>query len=85
MSTPLRRLLLLALVCTSALGTGCSSGPEKRILQYLNRDGFGKRYVGNAEEENYISLGDEVQILDTLHPDELQASAPKRCLRVAQR
>ncbi|MCP3920330.1 MAG: hypothetical protein GY711_32795 [bacterium] len=65
------RFLLLVLL--SAL-CACSSAPDKRLLQELNRDGFGKTYFGHAEEENYISLGDTVQILDTLHPKDLAAS-----------
>lgn len=62
-----RSLLGLAAV----LVVGCSSSPDKRLLQYLNTSGFGKDYVGNAEEENYVSLGDTIVMSDLLHPDEL--------------
>jgi len=41
-------------------------------LQYLNTDGFGHRYVGNAEEENYVSLGDNVLVFDELNPEHFQ-------------
>ena len=70
---PITKSRILLLVTLSAL-SACSSSPDKRLLQELNRDGFGKRYFGDAEEENYISLGDTVQILDTLHPDDLSAN-----------
>lgn len=57
-----------------ALAAACNTAPDKRLLQYLNTDGFGNRYVGNAEEENYVSIGDTVSIFDALHPDELVAT-----------
>lgn len=56
-------LLLLALLAA------CSSAPDKRQLQYMNQEGFGKRYVGNAEEEDYISIGDQVIVSDVLNPE----------------
>ena len=65
------RLLLGLLAC---LSVGCHSSPDKRLLQYLNTSGFGKDYVGNAEEENYVSLGDSIIMSDLLHPDELNLS-----------
>ena len=43
----------------------------------MNTSGFGNRYVGNAEEENYVSIGDTVRLFDSLHPNELTAS--QRC------
>lgn len=49
----------------------CSSAPDKRLLQYLNTSGFGKDYIGDAEEENYVTIGDTVEIHDVMHPDEL--------------
>src|SRR4030095_15118022 len=39
--------------------------PDKRILQYLNTDGFGNRYTGNAEEENWVAIGDSIGINDS--------------------
>ena len=35
------------------------------MLQYLNTDGFGNRYTGNAEEENYVTIGDTVTFADS--------------------
>lgn len=45
--------LLLAFVLA-----GCATSPDKRVLQYLNTYGFGNRYTGDAEEENYVRIGD---------------------------
>ena len=56
------------------LVVGCSSAPDKRLLQYLNEEGFGNRYTGNAEEENYITIGDTLNMTDAWHPDELTLS-----------
>lgn len=61
-------------VCALAALVACSSAPDKRTLQYLNRYGLGKKYWGNAEEENYATIGDTVVYYDQLHPDELQGS-----------
>jgi len=58
-----------------SLLAACSSYPDKRLLQYLNTDGFGKRYTGNAEEENYVTIGDSLDIYDSYHPDELGMTA----------
>jgi len=66
---PLRQLLLaVALLCLPLLA-GCYGSPDKRILQYLNTDGFGERYTGNAEEENWVDIGDQISYVDTLNPD----------------
>lgn len=44
---------------------GCrSTQPDKRLLQYLNDSGFGNRYTGNAEEQNYVTIGDVISITD---------------------
>lgn len=66
--TPLLRLALgLALLL---LASACvSNAPDKRLLQYLNTSGFGNRYTGNAEEQNYVTLGDQVAITDEIHPE----------------
>jgi protein involved in polysaccharide export with SLBB domain len=64
--SPYPTLLVFFLAGLSA----CNSAPDKRLLQYLNTDGFGNRYVGNAEEENYVSLGDTIQIDDKLNPED---------------
>ena len=68
--SPMKLLAGLALCALTA----CHSAPDKRLLQYLNTDGFGNRYVGNAEEENYVSIGDTISVFDALHPDELVAT-----------
>lgn len=64
-----RTSLLLALLLACVLGAACRSAPDKRVLQYLVQDGFGNRYTGNAEEENYVTIGDSVTYLDQLNPD----------------
>lgn len=71
---PRRRFPTPRLVAALALAwaVACSSAPDKRALQYLNQEGFGKRYVGNSEEEEYVSIGDTVEIVDVLHEDEIQ-------------
>ena len=73
MSTP-RRALTLTLALWTALApavlTGCASNfSDKRILQYLNQKGFGKRYTGNAQEQNYVSIGDTITFVDTWNPE----------------
>ena len=66
-------VLALWIAVAPALTTGCSAvSPDKRILQYLNKEGFGKRYVGNSQEQNYISIGDAVTYFDALNPDILR-------------
>lgn len=72
MSNP--RPLLLGLAALLAGTCACSSAPDKRTLQYLNRYGFGKKYFGNAEEENYATIGDTVVYFDELHPDEIEGN-----------
>ncbi len=67
----LRSLGLLALLLL--LGA-CQTAPNKRALQYLNHYGFGKKYYGNAEEENYATVGDSVQYQDVLHPTEISGT-----------
>ena len=57
----LARLRLPALLLLALL-PACTSQVDKRTLQYLNTQGFGNRYTGNAEEQNYVTLGDTVVI-----------------------
>lgn len=40
----------------------------------MNEEGFGRRVSGNAEEEEYVSIGDNVQILDDAHPEDISLS-----------
>lgn len=63
--------LSLALCALFVLGaSSCSATVEnKRILQYLNQEGFGKRYYGKAQEQNYVSIGDTIQYQDTYNPE----------------
>jgi polysaccharide export outer membrane protein len=70
MTVPSKRIHRLALLGLCVL-SACNSYPDKRLLQYLNTDGFGKRYTGNAEEENYVTIGDSVEIFDSFNPEEL--------------
>lgn len=65
--TRLRLAALLALL--ACLVAGCSTMPDKRILQNLNTYGFGNRYQGNAEEENWLALGDQLTITDPYNED----------------
>ena len=55
-------LLLLGLAA-------CNATPDKRVLQYLNTDGFGNRYTGNAEEENWVAIGDTLVVSDAYNPE----------------
>ena len=60
----------LAALGVALLLCACSSTPpDKRLLQYLNDSGFGSRYTGNAEEQNYVTIGDAVSITDAYHPE----------------
>jgi protein involved in polysaccharide export with SLBB domain len=68
-------LLLLALGLGAFGFAACRSSPDKRLLQYLNEEGFGNRYTGNAEEENYLAIGDTLDMTDSYHPTELTLSA----------
>ena len=65
MHQTLKRLSILGL----CLLTACNTYPDKRLLQYLNTDGFGKRYTGNAEEENYITIGDRITLTDSYNSE----------------
>jgi polysaccharide biosynthesis/export protein len=70
MTVPSKRLYRIALLGLCFL-SACNTYPDKRLLQYLNTDGFGKRYTGNAEEENYVTIGDTVELFDSFNPEEL--------------
>ena len=54
LSTPplFKSLAILGLLAV----IGCTSSPDKRVLQYLNTDGFGKRFVGNSLHDNYLTV-----------------------------
>lgn len=72
MRTPFRSLEILIALALIVMAS-CNAAPDKRLLQYLNTDGFGNRYIGNAEEENYIAIGDTVTVFDALHADQFPA------------
>lgn len=63
LSTPplFKSLAILGLLAV----IGCTSSPDKRVLQYLNTDGFGKRFVGNSLHDNYLTVLDTIQYQDT--------------------
>jgi protein involved in polysaccharide export with SLBB domain len=66
---------VLLLACLAGGLASCSATLEnKRILQYLNQGGFGKRYTGNAQEQNYVSIGDTILFLDTYNEDEVSGT-----------
>jgi len=68
-TTLARRLHLAVLALVALWVTGCNATPDKRVLQYLNTDGFGNRYSGNAEEENWVAIGDNIGIEDPFQAD----------------
>jgi protein involved in polysaccharide export with SLBB domain len=57
-------LALLVLVAT-----GCRSFDDARVVQSLNQRGFGRRYIGNANEIVTIGIGDSVRIKDPFNAD----------------
>lgn len=63
-------LAVLALVALVGLGA-CNSSPSKRQLQYMNQDGPGKPYHGVSEEEQYVTPGDTLTIVDVNHPGDI--------------
>lgn len=66
----LRGVLLLCLAGLCLAASACrSTQPDKRLLQYLNDAGFGNRYTGNSEEQNYVTIGDSILIQDAYHPE----------------
>jgi len=75
--SPTRRRLSLCLALWTGLApcllglTGCVTvgSTDKRILQQLNQEGFGKRYIGNAQEQNYVTIGDTIQYVDLYNTD----------------
>lgn len=61
---PQVRLVLLVALLGAVLSAtlGCRAAEEKRVFQYLNSQGFGKRATGDANTENYLVVGDSVTI-----------------------
>lgn len=69
---PLRGLLTAVLALACLVSAACrSTQPDKRLLQYLNDSGFGNRYTGNSEEQNYVTIGDSI-LIDDAYQDELR-------------
>lgn len=68
-ASPAHRALLVLLGLLGLWLSGCNATPDKRVLQYLNTDGFGNRYSGNAEEENWVAIGDNIGIEDPFQPE----------------
>jgi protein involved in polysaccharide export with SLBB domain len=67
-------LLLAAGLVLLLAGTACDTMPDKRLLQNLNTQGFGNRYSGNAEEENWVAIGDSISVTDSYHPNEIRGT-----------
>jgi len=63
--------LTLWAVLAPVLLPACSTTSirDRRILQYLNQEGFGKRYQGNAQEQNYVAIGDTITYADSYNLD----------------
>jgi len=73
MSSARRDLSFLLVLWTAVapfLAIGCQSpSMDKRILQYAITEGIGKQYVGNSQQENYVSIGDALTYVDTFNPE----------------
>ena len=61
---------LLALVLMASSCT-VSEIPDRRILAELVRSGPGGYHWGDAQEENYVVVGDGVAVVDNLNPTDL--------------
>ena len=70
----LARFAPVVLGAAVLLLAGCDSTPDRRMLQNLNTQGFGNRYSGNAEEENWVAIGDSISVTDTYHPTEIKGT-----------
>ena len=64
MKSPFRPTLCLAALALTAL-VACTSSPDKRVLQYLNTEDYGKRYSGNSLQDDYLTIGDRISFLDS--------------------
>lgn len=64
---------LLAALGVLALSSGCTiqDVPDRRILPELVKSGPGGTYWGDAQEENYVVVGDGVAVVDNLNPLDL--------------
>ena len=57
------------LLCLTLVLGSCYSAPDKRLIQHLNTQGFGQKYSGNAEEEDWVDIQDSVAYQDTWNPE----------------
>ena len=62
------RIRLLILIALSAL-PACRTFDDARVLQSLNQRGFGRKYVGDANEILTVGVGDSFTISDEENPD----------------
>ncbi|MBI3817886.1 MAG: polysaccharide biosynthesis/export family protein [Planctomycetes bacterium] len=63
------RGLAAALLLIAVSTFGCRAVDDRRTFGYLNTQGFGKQYVGDANNENYIIPTDVIAVKDTLNTD----------------
>jgi protein involved in polysaccharide export with SLBB domain len=69
-------LLALWVAVLPAFLAGCGSlSMDRRILQYSVTEGIGKRYHGDAQQENYLCIGDALTYVDTFNPEEVSGIA----------
>ncbi len=68
-------MLGLSLLMASGVMAACNTTPDKRILQLLNQEGFGHPYAGNAELENYVTVGDRFTWADELDTDGIRGGS----------
>jgi protein involved in polysaccharide export with SLBB domain len=64
-----RGLACLALLALCVLGSSCYSGIDKRLIQNLPVDGFGSRYSGDSQQENWVDIDDTVNYVDAYNPE----------------
>ena len=57
------------MLCVFGLMVGCAGQDDARVQQLLNQRGFGARYVGDANEQYYLGIGDQIVITDPGHSE----------------
>jgi protein involved in polysaccharide export with SLBB domain len=64
---------LAAALLVACVGAGCVSHrvPDRRELAEMVQSGPGGRTWGDAQEENYVVVGDGVAVVDNLNPEDL--------------
>ena len=48
---------------------GCAAQDDARVQTLLNQRGFGARYSGDAAEQYYLGIGDNIIVQDPGHPE----------------